>query len=222
MECRATEERLDEYIASSLPAEEMEEISRHLGGCANCSLLSKELQTLQSMWDCYPVLEPDESLVDRILLRTSGRPRTRSLQERLQSILKYSLLNPRFAAGAVLATAFVLVSCGLLLPRIAEQYSELSLKSAASFMDRSVHRLYGEALKINEARSEWQARFTFYKNTTWNKLRSVVERIEAPVERPSELEERIPPDNERSKLGDDWSVAAIRKSRTGSNTGDEV
>ena len=49
----------------------------------------------------------------RILLRTSGRPRTRSFRELFTQYFLSPMLTPRFAVGAVLATLFVVLLVNL-------------------------------------------------------------------------------------------------------------
>jgi hypothetical protein len=205
MDCKSIEHRLSEYMESSLPAEEMSRVSKHLENFPACSALSVEIGKIFSLCNSYPALELNLEVVDRILLRTSGRPRTRSLLERLYHLLKQTLLTPRIAVGAGLAVVFVAITYNLLLPSL----SGLSPNQLTNFMDRGVRQVYGEALRLYETKNEWQARIAFFKSTTLNKLRSIVDRMEAPVESPRETKE-VPPKDKRSGLNEQWFVVENR------------
>ncbi len=178
MECSRIELWLSEYLESSLPAEETEHVTNHLKNCSACSALLTEMRTVLSLCDNYPVLELEPDFVERILLRTSGRPRTRSFRERLTQYFVRPLLTPKFAVGASLATLFLV----LMVPRLPAFFSALSPQAMLRLLDRGVSGLYGEGLKAYEAKNEWQAQFNRIKNNTWNSLRSVMEQMDGPVE----------------------------------------
>ncbi len=100
MNCAKTEERLSEYMESSLPAEDMKQVNHHLQTCAQCMALYEEMRSAISLCRSFPILDLDLDLADRILLRTSGRPRRRSFREILKRYPARPLIVPRFAAGA--------------------------------------------------------------------------------------------------------------------------
>ncbi len=182
MDCSQTELWLSEYIEASLPAEETEQVRRHLETCSNCSALASEMRSILSLCEQYPSLEMDPDFVEKILLRTSGRPRTRSFRERLNVYFVRPLLTPRFAVGAGLATLFLFFSVNVMGPRLSGAVSSLSPQELLRFIDRGVSQLYGKGLKANETKNEWQAQFSRFKNNTWNGLRSVMEQMNGPVQ----------------------------------------
>jgi hypothetical protein len=178
MECSRIEPWLSEYLESSLPAEDREQVETHLKSCTACSALLAEMRSILSMCDNYPVLEMEPDFVERILLRTSGRPRTRSFRERLSQYFIRPLFTPRFAVGASLATLFI----AFMVPRLSGVASVLSPQELLRLLDRGVSQLYGEGLKAYEAKNEWQEQFHRLKNNTWNGLRSIMEQMDGPVE----------------------------------------
>lgn len=178
MDCSRIEQLLSEYLESSLPAEEAEHLTTHLKSCTSCSALLNEMRKIVSLCESYPVLELDPEFTERILLRTSGRPRTRTFKERLEQYFVRPLFTPRFAVGASLATLFVV----FMVPRFSGVVSSLSPQAMLRLLDRGVSQLYGEGLKAYEAKNEWQEQFNRIKNNTWNGLRSVMEQMDGPVE----------------------------------------
>jgi len=177
MECSKIEQWLSEYMEASLPAEEREHVKKHLETCSNCSAILTEMRSVYSLCHSYPALD-----VEKILLRTSGRPRSRSLRELLNFYLLRPLLTPRLAVGASLATLFLVLMANLMVPRLSTAISALSPQELLRMMDHGVSQLYGEGLRAYEKTDEWQAQFSRLKGNAWNSLRSVIEQIDGPVE----------------------------------------
>ena len=182
MDCTRIEQWLSDYVESRLPAEEKEHVTKHLETCSNCSALLAEMRSVLSLCDSYPSLEMDPDFIEKILLRTSGRPRTRSFRERFDQFFVRPLLTPRFAAGASLAALFLVLITNLMVPRLSGAVSSLSPGGLLSFMDQGVHGLYGQVLKAYDLKDNWQSQFSRLKNNTWNNVRSIIEQMDAPVE----------------------------------------
>jgi hypothetical protein len=182
MDCSIIEQWLSEYLDSSLPAEEQEHVRKHLETCSNCSSLLAEMRSTLSSCANYPILELDPDFIEKILLRTSGRPRTRSFRERLDQYFLRPLLTPRFAVGASLATLFLVLMTNLTIPHLSGTASALSHRELMSLMDKGVHHLYGQVLKAYDLKDNWEAKFNRFKNNTWNNMRSVIDQMDAPVE----------------------------------------
>ncbi len=198
MDCSQIEQLLSEYLESSLPAEENEHISRHLETCTSCSALLAEMRSAFTLCQSYPVLDMDPDFVEKILLRTSGRPRTRSLRERFNQYFLRPLLTPRFAVGASLATLFLALMANLTVPRVSGAFASLSPQEVLQFMDHGVRQVYGEVLKAVAVKDEWQDQFSRFGKNTWNSMRSIMEQMDtAPVEG-----RKKPQDGEQEKRKD--------------------
>ncbi len=201
MNCPYVEERLSEYLERSLPPDAMGEVAQHLHECANCSALLEEMRSVLAACSSFPKLEFDVDLAERILLRTSGRPRSKSLKERFDEYILRPMLTPRFAVGAVLATLFVALIVGLMAPRMSVVASVLSPREMFRRMDRGVQQIYGEGLKAYDAKNEWQAKINYYKNNVFNKLGFMIEQLDVPVEgkkksgEPRQRQEKAPSKN---------------------------
>jgi hypothetical protein len=189
MDCSKVQEQLSEFLEASLPAAEMDGMSEHLKTCSNCSVLLEEMRSTVALCRNYPTLDMDLNLVERILLRTSGRPRTRSFRELLRQNFLRPLLTPRFAVGTGLAVLFLVLLINLLMPRMSLTVSALSPSELFKLMDRGVQQLYGEGLKAYDKKNEWQAQLTYFKNNVINRLRFVMEQLDVPMEGRKKSEE---------------------------------
>jgi hypothetical protein len=199
MDCSKVELWLGDYMEASLPAEEADKVAKHLESCPNCSALLQEMQSVISLCHNYPSLEMDPQSIERILLRTSGRPRTRSFKERLHQNVIQPLLTPRLAVGATLATLFLVLMLDMMLPKLSVTVSSLSPVGIVRLMDRGAQQLYGEGLRAYNKKNEWQDQFNRFKNNTLNNLRSIMEQIEVPVEGHKKTEEPAPPKDNAPK-----------------------
>ena len=182
MECGSVETRLSEYVERTLPPGEMAEVADHLQECSRCLLLMEEIRSILVTCQSFPSYEVDGALLDRILLRTSGRPRRLPFKERLRAYFRQPTLTPRFAVGVGLALLFLALSVDLMMPRANLLASVLSPKSLFLQMDRGVQQIYSEGLRLYNAKNEWQTEFTYYKNSLLSKLGFMIEQLDVPVE----------------------------------------
>jgi hypothetical protein len=182
MDCPNIEERLSEYLERSLPPEEMTLVAEHLHECQGCSALLEEMRLALLTCKSFPALEPHVDLVERVLLRTSGRPRTRTWSERIRESILVPMFTPRFAAGAALALLFFSLTGILMKPHMPAAVSLLSPAEWALRVDRGMQGIYAEGLKAYDKKNEWQAQLTFFKNTVFNKLGFMIEQLDVPVQ----------------------------------------
>ncbi len=182
MKCGFVEERLSEYVERSLPHETMVQVAEHLQECPGCSGLMEEMRFILVTCKVFPTFELDTALLDRILLRTSGRPRTRPLRERLRSYFLQPVLTPRFAAGVGLVLLFLALVVDLLAPRASVLATVLSPRELFGQMDRGVQQIYSEGLRLYTSKNEWQEQFISYKNNLLGKLGIMIEQLDVPVE----------------------------------------
>ncbi len=190
MECLNIEERLSEYLDRSLPPSEMAQVAEHLHECSACSQLMEEMRSVLVACKAYPKVEPDLDLIEKILLRTSGRPRTRGFGELVRQYFLTPLLTPRFAVGAALVVLFAALSANMLLPRASSLASLLSPREWVSRFDRGVQAIYSEGLKAYDTKNEWQARVTFLKNNVMHSLGFYMEQLDVPVQTKEKSQEQ--------------------------------
>lgn len=160
----------------------MARVAEHLHACSKCSSLLEDMRTIVLSCKSYPMLEPDVDLLERILLRTSGRPRTRTLREIIDQYFLRPMLTRRFAAGAALAVLFLGLLTVLARPHMTTIATFLSPREMIHKMDRGVQGLYAEGLRAYNKKNEWQAQFTFFKNNVFHKLGFWAEQLDVPVQ----------------------------------------
>ena len=182
MKCPHIEERLSEYLDRALPASEMEQVAEHVHECGNCSAVLEEMRSALLKCKSFPVYEPDIALIERVLLRTTGRPRTKTFRELLDQYFLRQVLTPRFAMGAVLSLMFAALSVSLLAPRASTIAGALSPREVFRTMDRGVQAIYSRGLKVYDKKNEWQAQFSFFKNNMFNRLGIMIEQLDVPQE----------------------------------------
>jgi len=182
MLCAKAEEWLSEYMEFSLTPDQMAEIADHLKSCPNCSALLSQMRAAIDTCGDFPELELSPELMERILLRTSGRPRSRSFGEIVRDSILQPLLTPRLAVGAVVASLFLIVSANLIAPRLSVALSALSPSRFLTLMDRGVQQLYGQGLKAYNAKTQWQDELSYFKKALVDRFRYVIEQIDAPIE----------------------------------------
>jgi hypothetical protein len=193
MDCSKVELSLNEYMEASLPADDRDQIAKHLESCLNCSALLHEMQSVVAACHNYPALEMDPGFIEKILLRTSGRPRTRSFRELFHQHIIRPLLTPRLAIGTSLAALFLILMFDVMMPKLSVSISSLSPFGLFQLMDRGAQQLYGEGLKIYETKNAWQAQFNHFRRNAVNELRFMMEQMDVPVEGRKKSEEPPPP-----------------------------
>ncbi len=182
MNCSQIEELLSEYIERRLPDKETAEAASHLSQCPDCSRLRDGMVSAIRLCQKYPVLEINVSLLEKILLRTSGRPRRRSLREMCADCFLKSLWTPRFAVGSGLAALFLFLMINLVFPRVSPALSAFSPSELLRLMDRGVQQAYGEGLKAYKTKTDLEEQFAYLKNNLFGKLRFFIGKIDMPAE----------------------------------------
>jgi len=206
MECQYFEKHLTEYMDRSLPAQDLAQIAEHLHECSKCTSMFEEVQSLLVQCKAVPQLDFDLELLDRILLRTSGRPRRRSFRELFGSYFLQPILTPRFAVGAGLAVMFLLLTLNLMMPKMSGLASALSPREMFRRADQGIQQLYSSGLRLYDKKNEWQAELSFIKNNVFNKLGFMIEQLDVPVEGKKDSGE---PRQQREKAPNDKSSVLL-------------
>lgn len=206
MDCRWTEEQLTAYMDRALPPDAMEQVAQHLAGCRTCATLAHEVRSLLATCSTFPDVDPGPELLEKILLRTSGRARTRSLRERLDQYVFGPLLTPRLAMGAAMSLLFVAFSTYWISPRVTTAAAALSPRQIFHSMDRAAQGIYGGGLKLYDKTNEWQAELSFIKSNVLNRLGFMIEQLDVPVQgngksvEPGQQQPKAPSDKSSSLL----------------------
>jgi ABC-type transport system involved in cytochrome bd biosynthesis fused ATPase/permease subunit len=194
MECGLVEDRLSEYVERTLPHEEMVRVAEHIQECARCQGLMEEIRSILVTCHAFPSYEADVELIDRVLLKTSGRPRSRSLRERFRAYFLQPILTPRFAMGVGLALLSVALLVDLMAPRVGTLASTLTSGELLSRMDRGVQQIYSAGLKLYDTKNEYQTQLAFFKNNLMHKLGFMIEQLDVPAEGNKKPDEQKQPE----------------------------
>jgi len=181
MDCTHAEERMSAYLESALPPGEARLLEEHLAGCGACAALPGRMRAVIDACGRFPVLEPDPALLDRILLATSGRPRSRSFSEWVRTLWR-PLLTPRLAVGSGLALLCLALALQLWMPRLAGSWSSVSALGVLGVFDRGVQSVYSRSLRVNDRAGAWLAEFRFFRDNAFNRIRFLKERLDAPAQ----------------------------------------
>jgi hypothetical protein len=183
MDCPRIEELLSEYLESSLPDHEMIQAAAHIENCPSCSALLGDMHSTLEQCRNYPVFEVDPSLLEKILLQTSARPKRRSLKELWTNYQFKNFFVSRFAVGTALATLFALLMINLATPRITPGVSGWSPSELFRATNRRVQQIYGEGLKAYNRKTQLENQLTYLKTSMLGKLQFMMEQIDSPVEK---------------------------------------
>jgi len=181
MDCSNSEQMLSDYLDSVLPSDQRLQLEKHLESCLRCTALLAGMRSVIDLCRSQPTLEVRPELVESILLRTSGRPRTQSLREFLRRRLNPALMTSRFAVGTILAAIFLILTAYTLMPRVSAAWPHLSPLAVLQLMEREVQHLYGQGIKAYEKKNQWQAQFIYFKDNAINKARFMMETMEVPA-----------------------------------------
>lgn len=182
MDCLQMEELLSEYLESSLPDDEMIQAAAHIKNCPSCSELLSEMLSVIEQCKNYPIFETNPSLLEKILLQTSARPKRRSLKGLWTNYQFKNFFVSRFAVGTALATLFALLMINLATPRITPGASGWSPSDLFRAANRRVQQIYGEGLKAFNRKTQLEDQLTYLKTSMLGKLQIMMEQIDSPVE----------------------------------------
>ncbi len=225
MDCSHSEQMLSEYLDSTLSPDERLQLEEHLESCSRCAALLAEMRSVIDLCRSTRTLEVKPELVDSILLRTSGRSRTRSLREFLRRYLNPSLATPRFAVGTSLAAIFLILTAYTLMPRASAARPHFSPLAVLQLMERQVQHLYGQGIKAYEKANELQAQFFYFTDNAINKARFMMETMEVPaggaenLAEPAPGEEKTPREKQSGLPFFSGSAAALLQFRSISGRG---
>ncbi len=182
MECHRFEEILSDFLDQSLSVQDRTEIAAHLHVCRGCAELLEGVRS--TMVDCQnvPIIDPGRPLLERILLRTSGRARTLTFREILDQYLLAPVFSLRFAMGVALATLFVVLSTNFILPGTSGFLAGFSPQSVLRTVDQNIQEVYASGLRIWDRSNELQAEAGFFKDRFLNQLGLFIEELDVPLE----------------------------------------
>lgn len=144
MNCSRFETLLTDYVERTLDPPVHEAVQLHLEGCRSCRQLHGEVLRLREQLESFPVARPPRELVDRILDRTSGRPRQRSWWRDLILPTVRPFLTQRYAFATLMLFVFLSLMVNLAGPPAGAVLSPSKLAESADRFSGHVSKTWAE------------------------------------------------------------------------------
>lgn len=144
MNCSRFETLLSDYLERTLEPPVQQAARAHLESCPSCQSLYGEVGILREQLQAFPTVEAPEDLVDRILVKTTGRPRTRSLWADMIVPTVRPFLTQRYAFATVMLFVFLSLMVNLAGPPAGAVLSPSRLAESADRATVQLNRTWAE------------------------------------------------------------------------------
>jgi hypothetical protein len=206
MNCSRFETLLSEYLDGLLDPRVRAAMDQHLESCSECPLVLTEVAELRDQLRDFPEVIVSESLVDRILEKTSGLRKKFSFWQDLVLPTLSPFMSQRFAFATVMMFVFISFTVNLVGPEFsALSYSNLSPASLVAKADRFSAQLYKRWLEFRDLKTRVGEEVNYLKEDLFGRLdyhlvsllfRSYSETIEAQDEE-TETDQQGPEEEEK-------------------------
>ena len=202
MNCSRFETLLSDYADGRLDARVQAAAEKHLEECSDCSTLLTEVQKLREELQNFPKVQVSEELIDRILVRTSGRPEAYSFWKDLVVPTFQPFLTQRYAFATIMMFVFISFSVNMMGPGFSVSSYSSSLVAKADQVTDEIYRKWRE---FNDLKRQVSEEISFLKEDLIGRLdyhlvtilfRSYSESIEDQEEQQVEGETEEPPNQE--------------------------
>jgi hypothetical protein len=202
MNCSRFETLLSDYADGRLDARVQAAAAKHLEECSGCSTLLTEVQELREELQNFPEVQVSEELIDRILLRTSGRPEAYSFWKDLVVPTFQPFLSQRYAFATIMMFVFISFSVNMMGPGFSVSSYSSSLVAKADQVTDEIYRKWRE---FNDLKRQVSEEISFLREDLIGRLdyhlvtilfRSYSESIEDQEEEQVEGETEGPPNQE--------------------------
>lgn len=146
MNCSRFETLLSDFMAARLQPPVMAAAQEHLGRCPQCRELMEEVARLKEQLQDFPVAQPPAELVDRILMRTTGRPEPRSFWRGMILPTLQPFLTQRYAFATVMLFIFLSLMVNVLGPPAGAVLSPSRLVESADRFTSEITRKWAQAV----------------------------------------------------------------------------
>jgi hypothetical protein len=135
--CSKFESRLTDYMDQTVDPRLQEFMTEHLVQCRECTQLLGEVELLRRSLTDFPEIPFPPELVLKILDRTSGRPRSRSLWRDMVQPTVRPFLTQRYAFGTGILLVFMSLAISMLSPAFSTfGYSDFTPSGVVENADR--------------------------------------------------------------------------------------
>ncbi len=151
MNCSGFETILTDYLERRLDSPVRQAVGVHLGDCEQCRALLENVVALRRELEDFPELSPPGDLVDRILVKTTGRPKPLSFwKETILPTMK-PFFTKRFAFATVLLFVFLSLMVNLVGPPAGAVLSPGGLAESADRLTSQVAMKWAQVLSFTDS-----------------------------------------------------------------------
>ena len=151
MNCSRFETILTDYLEQGLDSPVQQAVEIHLGDCEQCRALLENVVTLRRELEDFPELTPPDDLVDRILVKTTGRPKPLSFwKETILPTMK-PFFTKRFTFATVLLFVFLSLMVNLVGPPAGAALSPGGLAESADKLTTQIAMKWAQALSFTDS-----------------------------------------------------------------------
>ncbi len=167
MNCSRSETLLTDYMERTLEEPVQEAVRKHLEGCSACQALYGEVMLLREQLQAFPEVNPPSGLVDRILVKTSGRPESRSFWRDLILPTLRPFMTQRYAFATIMLFVFLSLMVNLVGPPAGAVLSPSRLAESA---DRFTGQLAKSWAEVQDYQSRAVKEVLLLKEDLWGRL----------------------------------------------------
>lgn len=171
MNCSRFETLLSDYMDGTLDPRVRAAMDQHLQECPECPILLREVEELRQDLATFPEVAVREELVDRILVRTTGKPVDRSLWTGIVLPAIRPFLSQRYAFATLLIFAFISFAVNVMGPGFsAASYSRLRPSAIIAQADAFSSEVYKKWREFNDFKSQVNEELRLFKEDLLGRL----------------------------------------------------
>ncbi len=151
MNCSRFETILTDYLERRLDSPVEQAVEVHLGDCEQCSALLENVVALRGELKDFPEITPPDDLVDRILLKTTGRPKPLSFWKETILPTMRPFFTKRFTFATVLLFVFLSLMVNLVGPPAGAVLSPAGLAESADKLTTQIVMKWAQVLSFTDS-----------------------------------------------------------------------
>ena len=150
MNCSRFETVLSDYMDGLLKGPVLKAAAEHQRNCPKCCQLLVRVAELRAQLEGFPGIIPPAGLVDRILEKTTGKPKKRSFWQDLVLPTLGPFLSQRFALATVMLFFFLSFMVQLAGPPARAVLAPTQLADTADRFSSQVSKIWAEVANFRE------------------------------------------------------------------------
>ena len=151
MDCSRFETILTDYLERRLDLPVRQAVKVHLVDCEKCGALLGNVVALRRGLENFPELTPPEDLVDRILVKTTGRPKPLALWKETVLPAIRPFFTKRFTFVTVLLFVFLSLMVNLVGPPAGAVLSPGGLAESADKLTTQIAMKWAQVLSFTDS-----------------------------------------------------------------------